>query len=128
MVVLDDNRSRVAPALLESEGEMTTLITNQDNDGRLTRRSIFMGAAASVICAPVVIGMKSLEPIFKLTVPEKLPYYGWICRLRFKFLESALLRGWDDKRDGRTFGGQSQASAMNSVVYARKHGLLPKRG
>jgi len=87
-----------------------------------------MGAAASLVCAPAIAGVATLKPFTELLAIEKPPHCGFIGRLRFQALESALQRGWDDKRDGKLFGGISEASAMNGVVYARKHGWLPRRG
>jgi hypothetical protein len=46
---------------------MTALISN--HDGLITRRSIFIGAAASLICAPAIVRATSLMPVRRLRGP-----------------------------------------------------------
>ena len=40
-------------------------------DYRMTRRSIFFGAAASLICAPAIVRATSLMPVRSLILPIK---------------------------------------------------------
>jgi hypothetical protein len=42
---------------------MTTLVPNQ---GLITRRSILVGAAASLLCAPAIVRVKNLMPVVAL--------------------------------------------------------------
>ena len=53
---------------------MTALISN--HDGLITRRSIFIGAAASLICAPAIVRATSLMPVralmFRLSARYRL--------------------------------------------------------
>lgn len=47
---------------------MTALISN--HNGLITRRSIFIGAAASLICAPAIVRATSLMPVPNLDVTD----------------------------------------------------------
>ena len=42
---------------------MTTPVPTHHHDGLITRRSIFIGAAASLFCAPAIVRAASLMPI-----------------------------------------------------------------
>jgi hypothetical protein len=46
-----------------------------DADNRLTRRTLFIGAAASLICAPAIVGAASLMPVrglpLQLIIPKR---------------------------------------------------------
>ena len=59
---------------------MTALITNHHNANLITRRSIFIGAAASLICAPAIVRVASLMPIRGIVLAER-NYYGFVDRL-----------------------------------------------
>jgi hypothetical protein len=59
------------------------------------------------------------------TNPKGPIYMGFVDRLRLHWMEKALKRGWDVKRDSFTFGGISETQARNSVAYARTQGWLP---
>jgi hypothetical protein len=54
------------------------------------------------------------------------PYAGFVERLRYDFLDTALRAGWDDRRHGPVVGGISEAQARRSVNYARAQGWLRK--
>jgi hypothetical protein len=113
---------------------MTALNPNHHHGGLITRRSIFIGAGASLICAPAVVRAASLMPIRRLIIasnpinPRKPIYMGFVDGLRLHSMEVALGRGWDVKRDGSMFGGISETKARNSVAYARTQGWLPTHG
>ena len=104
------------------------------NDYRMTRRSIFIGAAASLICMPALVRAASLMPIRRVIVatnpinPKKPIYLGFAGALRLHWMKQALKRGWDNRHDGRTFGGISETEARNYVAYVRSQGTLPPRG
>jgi hypothetical protein len=69
----------------------------------ITRRGIFLGAAASLLCAPAIVRAASLMPVRSVVLPiweELYPgpqYAGFVERLRYHYLESALRSGWEDK-------------------------------
>jgi hypothetical protein len=103
---------------------MTTSILVPDQ-GLVTRRSIFIGAAASLLCGPAIVRVTNLMPVRRLPFPYGPQYAGYVERLRFQFLEGALRSGWDDKRHGAVVGGISEAQARKAVDYAQAHGFLP---
>jgi hypothetical protein len=108
---------------------MTAPIPDRHHHDRLnTRRSIVIGAAASLICAPAIVRAGSLMPVRSLILPiiPIVPMYaGFVERLRYDFLEKALRAGWDDRRHGPVVGGISESQARRSVAYARAQGWLP---
>jgi hypothetical protein len=88
-----------------------------------TRRRLFVGGVASVICAPAIVRAESLMSIRALIVPMQPVHAGFIERLRFHWIERALKNGWTPER-ATTFGGISENEARRQVAYARIHGLL----
>ena len=116
--------SRAVPALVAKEGYMTAPIPIPDLR-LITRRSVFVGAAASLLCAPAIVRATNLMPVRRLPFPFGPQTAGFVERLRFQFLEGALRSGWDDKRHGPVVGGISEAQARRTVAYAQAHGFLP---
>jgi hypothetical protein len=98
---------------------MTAQIPNNDHTGNL------IGAAASLICAPAIVLAANLMPVRRLLFPYGPQYAGFVERLRFHFLESAVRSGWDDKRHGLVVGGISETQARSAVSFAQAHGWLP---
>jgi|SRR5437588_2547308 hypothetical protein len=89
----------------------------------LTRRRIFVGGVATVICAPAIVRAESLMPIRGLILPMERVHAGFVERLRFHWMEQLLKNGWTAER-ATTFGGISENEARRQVTYARMHGLL----
>ena len=101
-------------------------------DYRMTRRSIFIGAAASLICAPAIVRAASLMPVRSLISPIKrasrLDLLG-------EFYRRCFYHNLDfDLRTGRSMSmvvenGEivSVAEARRMVSYARAQGWLPTR-
>ena len=58
--------------------------------GLITRRSIFIGAAASLLCAPAIVRATTLMPVRRLPFPFGPQYAGYCERLMFHALESNL--------------------------------------
>jgi hypothetical protein len=100
---------------------MTALISN--HDGLITRRSIFIGAAASLICAPAIVRATSLMPVRRLRGPIGPQYAGFCERLMYQSLESNLRAG----RMSTVLNGKiiPEAEARRMVAYARAQGWLP---
>jgi hypothetical protein len=100
---------------------MTALISN--HDGLITRRSIFIGAAASLICAPAIVRATSLMPVRRLRGPIGPQYAGFCERLMYQSLESNLRAG----RMSTVLNGKiiPEADANRMVAYARAQGWLP---
>jgi hypothetical protein len=104
---------------------MTALIPDNDQSSLITRRSIFIGATASLIFAPAIVRVTNLMPVRRLPFPCRPQAAGFVERLRYQFLEGALRSGWDDERHGPVVGNISQAQARRAVAYAKAHGFLP---
>ena len=104
---------------------MTALISN--HNGLITRRSIFIGAGASLICAPAIVRATSLMPVRTLMLIERpLPigprYAGFCERLMYHSLDSNLRAG----RMSTVVNGKiiPEAEARRLVAYARAQGWL----
>jgi hypothetical protein len=102
---------------------MTALIPN--NDSLITRRSIFIGAAASLICAPAIVQATSLMPVRRLPFPFGPQSAGFVERLYLHALESHVR----NLRAGQTstfFNGRIMDvdNARRHVAYAQAHGFL----
>ena len=104
---------------------MTAQIPDDDHTSFLSRRSIFVGAAASLICTPAIVRVANLMPVRRLPFPYGPQYAGFVERLRFHFLESAVRSGPDDARHGPVVGGISETQARSAVSFAQAHGFLP---
>jgi hypothetical protein len=98
-------------------------------DYRMTRRSIFIGAAASLICAPAIVRAASLMPVRGLILPIKRssrldPLGEFYRRCFYHNLDFEL-------RTGRSMSmveyGKiiSVADARRMVALARAQGWLP---
>ena len=108
---------------------MTALITNYHDGKLITRRSIFIGAAASLICAPAIVRAASLMPVRGLILPIKRP-----SRLSplGEFYRRCFYHNLDfELRTGRSMtmvveNGKiiSVADARRRVAYARAQGWL----
>jgi hypothetical protein len=97
-------------------------------DHRMTRRSIFIGAAASLICAPAIVRAASLMPVHSLILPIKRS-----SRLEGEFYRRCFYHNLDfELRTGRSMtmtveNGKiiSVADARQMVARARAQGWLP---
>jgi hypothetical protein len=106
---------------------MTTPILGPDQD-LITRRSIFVGAAASLICAPAIVRVANLMPVRRLPFPYGPQYAGYVDRLFLHSIESSLQAAL---RTGRTILEASfyrdeitVESAQRTVAFAQAHGFL----
>jgi hypothetical protein len=107
------------------------LLTNRHQDHLTTRRSILIGAAAALICAPAIVRVTSLMPVRSLRGPMNTglccasgPHYAGFCeRFMYRSLESDLRTG----RMNTVCNGEiiPEADARRLVAYARAHGWLP---
>ena len=78
---------------------MTALISKHHDGDRPTRRTILIGATATLFWAPAIVQTASLMPARSLTIPlgpplpVEPPYAGFCERLRYDLLEKALRCG-----------------------------------
>jgi hypothetical protein len=98
-------------------------------DYRMTRRSIFIGAAASLLCAPAIVRAASLMPVRSLILPIERssrlsPLAEFYCRNYYHYLDFQLRTGLP-MTTTVDYGIISVADARRDVARARAHGWLP---
>ncbi len=100
---------------------MTAPLSNRD--GLITRRSILIGAAASLICAPAIVRATSLMPVRRPPPPFGPQYAGFCERLLYHSLDSDLRAG----RMSTVLNGEiiPEADARRMVAHAQDYGWLP---
>jgi hypothetical protein len=105
---------------------MTALNANHPDDKLITRRSLFIGAAVSLMCAPAIVRAASLMPVRRLPFPFGPQSAGFVERLYFHALESHV-RNLRPDQTSTFFNGRIMdvASARRRVAYAQAHGFLP---
>ena len=93
----------------------------------IRRRSILIGAAATLICAPAIVRAANLMPVRRLPFPFGRQYAGFIERLSFHTLEGSLQAALRERRTGVEVCGHSIPidTARRRVAYAQAHGFLP---
>jgi hypothetical protein len=98
------------------------ILNHQHHADLITRRSIFIGAAASLICAPAVVRTTSLMPVHGLILPIGPRYAGFCERLFYHSLDINLRAG----RMSTILNGKivPTAEARRMVAYARAQGWL----
>src|ERR1700676_5001468 len=94
----------------------------------MTRRSLFIGAAASLLCAPAIVRATNLMPVRRLPFPYGPQYAGYVDRLFFHSLESSLqtaLRAGRTSIESSCFGSETipVESAQRTVAFAQAHGF-----
>jgi hypothetical protein len=116
----DGKCSRVVAPALAQEGSMTTLISN--HEGLITRRSIIISAAASLVCAPAIVRAASLMPVRRLRVRIAFQYAGFCERLMYQSLDSNLRA--DEMSTVLNGEIVPENNARRMVAYARVQGWL----
>jgi hypothetical protein len=102
---------------------MAPILNHHHHADLITRRSIFIGAAASLICAPAIVRATSLMPVRRLRGPIGPQYAGFCERLMYQSLDSNLRAGqMNTVLNGKTI---PQDDARRMVAYARAQGWLP---
>ena len=99
-------------------------------DYRMTRRSIFIGVAASLICAPAVVRAASLMPVRSLILPIKRssrldPLGEFYRRCYYHNLDFELRTGRSMTMVVENGKIISVADARRMVALARAQGWLP---
>ena len=88
----------------------------------ITRRSLFMGAGALLLCAPAIVRATSLMPVRSLILPTERPGAGFVLRVFYNALASNLRNGrMTIIRNGKLV---SEAEARRLVAYARAQGWI----
>jgi hypothetical protein len=118
--------SRAVPALIAKEGYVTAPIPIPDQT-LITRRGIFIGPVASLLCAPAIVRAANLMPVRRLPFSVWPQSAGLVERLYLHALEGSLQAG---SRAGQTSIELCDRtipidSAQQRVAFARAHGFLP---
>jgi hypothetical protein len=102
---------------------MVALIPNHHHDNQITRRSIFIGAAASLICAPAIVRAASLMPVRRLPLQFLNPLGEFYRRCFYHTLDRDLKLG---RRMTTVCDGNiiTEAEGRRMVAYARTQGWL----
>lgn len=88
----------------------------------LTRRTLLIGAGASLLCAPAVVRAASIMPVRQVIVSSPRPYAGFADRLFFDALDRSLKSGrMTTVRNGKLV---TEAEALRWVAHAQHHGWL----
>jgi len=100
-----------------------TLPTNHHPDYRTTRRSLLIGAAASLICAPAIVRATSLMPVRNLPLQRWSPLGEFYRDCFYHSLDHGLRTG----QMMASINGKivSVTEARRMVTYARANGWLP---
>ena len=111
---------------------MTTPIPKHHHDSLITRRSIFFGAAAFLICAPAIVRATNLMPVRSLILPIKRssrlsPLGEFYCRNFYHYLDFELRTGRPMTLTVENGKIVSVADARQMVARARAQGWLPAR-
>jgi len=102
---------------------MTAPIPHQQHDSLITRRSIFLGAAASLIFAPAIVPATNLMPVRGFPLPFDPQYAGYCERLFFHALDNNLMA----RRMSTILNGKMlpASQAQRIVARARAYGWIP---
>jgi hypothetical protein len=90
---------------------MTAPIVTPDRT-LITRRSIFIGAAASLLCAPAIVRATNLMPVRRIILKSDLDYYGFLDRLRASQYLSTII-----ERQNAGLSANEIAAEMNAKGY-----------
>jgi hypothetical protein len=106
---------------------MTALIPKNDHYSLITRRSIIIGAAASLICAPALVQFTNLMPVRRLPFPFGPQYAGFVERLYLHALERGLQTALRAGQANIVIAGQNIPidDGRRQVAHALAHGFLP---
>jgi hypothetical protein len=105
---------------LRREGSMTAPARNFHYDGQITRRGIFLGAAASLFCAPAIVRATNLMPVRGTIMPIGHQWAGFSERLFYHSLDCGLRTGeMRTNLNGRII---PEAEAHRLVAHARAQG------
>jgi hypothetical protein len=97
------------------------------NRNLITRRSIFVAAAASLLCAPAIVQAVNLMPVRRLPFPFGPQYAGFVERLHLHALANSLQAGLQAGRTSIELCGRTIPvdDARQRVARAEAYGFLP---
>jgi hypothetical protein len=72
---------------------MNSPISSEQHIQKVSRRSIFVGITASLVCAPSIVRATSLMPVHSLLLPPERPYPGFAKLLFYHSLDCGLRSG-----------------------------------
>ena len=106
---------------------MTALVSDTNNSNLITRRGIFIGATASLVCSPAIVRITSLMPVRRLPFPFGRQFAGFVERLYLHALEKRFQASLLEGRTSFELGGHTIPidTARQRVAYARALGFLP---
>jgi hypothetical protein len=93
-------------------------------DNRMTRRNIFIGAAASLMCAPAIVRVASLMPVRGLPLQFLSPLGEFYRRCFYHNLDFELRTGRSMSMVVENGKIISVADARRRVAHARAQGWL----
>ena len=92
---------------------MTALISDNNQRSLITRRSIFIGAAATLLCAPAIVRATNLMPVRRIILKSDVNYYGFVDRLWASCSFSTII-----ERRNAGLSANEIAAEMNAKDYA----------
>ena len=106
---------------------MTALIPKNDHYSLITRRSILIGAAASLVCAPAIVRVTNLMRVRRLPFPFGPQYASFVERLYLHALERGLQTALRAGRPNVEISEQNILidDGRRQVAHAQAHGFLP---
>jgi hypothetical protein len=106
---------------------LKALVPDNAQSSLVPRRSIIIGAAASLICAPAIVQVTNLMPVRRLPFPFGPQSAGFVERLYLHALESGLRAALRVGRTSIDIDSQTipVESARRRVAFAQAHGFLP---
>jgi hypothetical protein len=83
----------------------------EDRPNLISRRTLWTGAAATLIAAPAIVRVASLMPVRGLVLPvERPPSPGFNERLAYSWMDSMLRSGWTAEKAAHLYGGMGEAA------------------
>jgi hypothetical protein len=113
------------------EGKMAGLISNRQST--VTRRGAFIGATASLLCAPAIVRAAGLMPVRGVILPVELrkfekisemPQEGFWRRVMFAACDRDLKEGRTESSIIVNYHRLSETEMCDLVAYAQKYGFL----
>ena len=104
-----------------------TAALDDNHKGLLTRRSVVIGAAVSLIPAPAIVRVANLMAVRRFPFPFGRQYAGYLERLYLHALDGSLQTALRAGRATIELNGQiiTREDGSRQVAWAQAHGFLP---